>query len=161
MSSPGSGESGAALVTGASRGLGRVIVDRLARSGYSIAVNYRQSESEALEVVRAVEEAGGSAAALQADVSRPDEAAELISRAEETVGPLAVLVSNAGITRDRLLIQMSEEDWAATWDTDLGGAVSLCRVALDRMSASKYGRIVTVSSVVGMTGNARQPSYAA
>lgn len=161
MDSRSSGESGAALVTGASRGLGRVIVSRLARSGFTVGVNYRQSEAEALEVVEAIISAGGKAAPFQADLSRATEAADLVARAEDTIGALSVLVANAGITRDRLLIQMSEDDWGATWNTDLVGPHTLCLEAVGRMRARGYGRVVTVSSVVGMTGNAGQSNYAA
>lgn len=161
MESRSSGESGAALVTGASRGLGRVIVTRLARSGFPVAVNYRSSEAEALEIVRAIRRAGGTAAPLQADMSRGEEATALIARAEEALGALTVVVANAGITRDRLLVQMSEADWTAIWDTDLSGPLALCREALGRMRPRGYGRVVTVGSVVGMTGNPGQANYAA
>ena len=156
----GSSERGTALVTGASRGLGRVIALRLAQSGYRVGVNYRQSEHDAVSLVREIELLGGRAVALRADAASSAESAQLVARAEQQLGPLTVVVANAGITRDRLLVQMSEDDWAATWNTDLAGPRALCRVAIARMRPRRGGRVVTVSSVVGMTGNAGQSNYA-
>jgi 3-oxoacyl-[acyl-carrier protein] reductase len=133
---------------------------RFAADGLAIGVNYRTAAAEAGQVVEAITAAGGRAVPLQADVSDPARARALVESAENALGRLAVVVSNAGITRDRLLIQMSEEDWLATWDTDLSGPRGLCREAIERMGRSGGGRIITVSSVVAVTGNAGQANYA-
>lgn len=159
MSTPGSGRFGTALVTGASRGLGRAVALRLASDGTAVAVNYRAAADEAQRVVAEIRDLGVDAVALQADIADPDAARALFSRAQDVLGPISIVISNAGITRDRLLIQMSEDDWAATWCTDLVGARALCREAVRCMNHG--GRIVTVSSVVAVTGNAGQANYAA
>lgn len=152
---------GIALVTGASRGLGRVMAEKFASTGYAVAVNYRSSHAEAEALCRQIGDRGGIARSYQADMSSAEEARALVDRVETDLGPLSAVVSNAGITKDRLLVQMSEDDWAATWTTDLVGPRALCSSALARMSERRSGRIVTISSVVGMTGNAGQANYAA
>lgn len=152
--------AGAALVTGASRGIGKIVALRLAQSGVPVAVNYRQASSEADAVVGAIREGGGEAVALQADVSKPGEARTLVARAEEALGPLSIVVNNAGITRDRLVVQMSETDWDDIWNTDLAGPRTVALAALEHMGGSGRGCIVNVGSVVGSTGNAGQANYA-
>lgn len=152
---------GIALVTGASRGLGRVMALRFAAAGYAVAVNYRQAVDEADAVVREIERGGGQALPFRADMSSTDDASSLVERVERELGPIQVLISNAGITRDRLLIQMTETDWDATWLTDYSGPRSLCRHAIARMAERRAGRVITISSVVGVTGNAGQANYAA
>jgi 3-oxoacyl-[acyl-carrier protein] reductase len=149
-----------ALITGASRGIGRATALRLARDGFNIAVNYLRSAGEAAEVARQVEAAGCRAIPLAADMADEEAATRLFDEAEERIGPIEVLVSNAGITRDRLLIQMSEDDWDAIWQTDLAGPRALCQAAISVMSGRQGGRIVTVGSVVGSLGNAGQANYA-
>lgn len=134
---------------------------RLAAQGMAVAVNYKSSVQEAEEVVQRITAAGGHAVALQADMADPAAAAALVERAESSLGPLHVLINNAGITRDRLLVQMAPEDWEATWCTDLVGARALSRPALEAMRRHGSGSIVNVGSVVGVTGNAGQGNYAA
>jgi 3-oxoacyl-[acyl-carrier protein] reductase len=151
---------GGALVTGASRGIGRATALRLAGAGHDVAINYLRSATEAEEVARLVEAAGCRAVVLPADVSDVGAARNLVLEAEKRIGPLAVVVSNAGITRDRLIIQMSEDDWDSIWHTDLSGPRSLCQAAMEVMSQRSGGRIITVGSVVGSLGNAGQANYA-
>ncbi|MGH2448317.1 MAG: 3-oxoacyl-ACP reductase family protein [Chloroflexota bacterium] len=149
-----------ALVTGASRGIGRVTALRLADQGFDVAINYRQSAAEAERTVEEVEQRAVRAVALQADVADVEEARVLVDRATEALGALTVLVNNAGVTRDRLLIQMTEDDWAATWQTNLAGARAVSRAAMCSMK-ERGGRIINLSSVVGASGNAGQANYAA
>lgn len=152
---------GAALITGASRGIGRATALRLAEDGYDIAINYVRSSAGAEDVAQQVKAAGQRAACLPADMADERAASELFRRAEDALGPIGVVVSNAGITRDRLLIQMSEADWDTIWNTDLAGPRALLKVAIESMSKRGRGRIVTVGSVVGSLGNAGQANYAA
>lgn len=152
---------GGALITGASRGIGRATALRLAADGYDIAINYLRSSAEAESVARLIEASGRQATCLQGDMADEEAASDLFGRAENALGRIDVLVSNAGITRDRLLIQMTEDDWDSIWRTDLAGPRSLCRTAIEAMSAHGGGRIITVSSVVGPLGNAGQANYAA
>jgi 3-oxoacyl-[acyl-carrier protein] reductase len=150
-----------ALVSGGSRGIGRATALCLAAEGVPVAVNYRQAANEAEEVVSLIERHGGKAVALQADVARASEAAALVRRTAEALGTIGYLVNNAGITRDRLLLQMSESDWDAIWATDLAGARTLAREALVYMLPAGFGRVVNVSSVVGSIGSPGQANYAA
>ena len=151
---------GGALITGASRGIGRATALRLVEDGYDIAINYMRSSGEAENVARQIEAKGRRAACLAADMADEEAASELFRRAEDALGPIDIVVSNAGITRDRLLIQMTEDDWDAIWYTDLAGPRALCRTAIETMSARGGGRIITVGSVVGSLGNAGQANYA-
>lgn len=137
-----------------------MIAFRLAELGWPVAVNYRAAKAEADDAVAQICSQGGRAIALQADVSLPAEASELVSRTEDALGPLGIAVNNAGITRDRLLLQMSEDDWETIWLTDLAGPRALARDAVRHMAAHGGGRLVNVGSVVGTTGNAGQANYA-
>jgi NAD(P)-dependent dehydrogenase (short-subunit alcohol dehydrogenase family) len=150
-----------ALITGASRGIGRTCALKLARAGVPVAINFRRSAEEACAVVREIERFGGRGMAIQADVSKLHEAHSLIDRVENSLGPLGVLVNNAGVTKDRLLLQMTEEEWDFTWKTDLNGPRTTARQALTRMVERGYGRIINVGSVVGTVGSAGQANYAA
>src|SRR5262249_9731537 len=135
-----------------SRGIGRAIALDLARAGAEVVVGYHSGAREAEEVAK---EAGGRA--VQADVSNPDEAAALV----EAAGDLGILVHNAGITRDGLIARMSDDDWRAVVDTNLGGAFHTCRAAARGMMRRRSGAIVNVTSVVGLHGNPGQANYAA
>ena len=145
-------EGKTALVTGASRGIGRAIAAELAGAGASVVLGYRSGAKEAEELA-----AGLGGRAVQADVSDPDEAKRLV----EEAGDLDVLVNNAGITRDGLLLRMSDDDWRTVLDTNLGGVFHTCRAAARGMMKKRGGAIVNVSSVVGLHGNPGQTNYAA
>jgi 3-oxoacyl-[acyl-carrier protein] reductase len=150
-----------ALVTGASRGIGRAAAIALGAAGFAVGVNYRAQEDAAQEVVRTIRAADGEATAIQADVSKREEVEALFRQVGEQLGPPAVLVNNAGITRDTLLLRLSEDDWDAVLDTNLRGAYLCTKVALRSMLKARWGRIINVSSVVGLTGNPGQANYAA
>lgn len=150
-----------ALVTGASRGIGAAIACELASRGAAVAVNYSGSEAAAAEVVSSICQAEGRAVALQADVSDTAACAALVDRTIEELGGLDILVNNAGITRDGLLVRMSDEDWSAVIDTNLGGVFAMSRAAAKVMMKARSGSIVNVTSVVGLVGNAGQANYSA
>jgi 3-oxoacyl-[acyl-carrier protein] reductase len=148
-------------VTGGSRGIGRAVALRLAQAGHRVAVNYQSNATAASEVVAAIEHAGGTAIAVQADVSTVTDVERLFAQTGERLGPVAVLVNNAGIVRDTLLLRMDEDDWDAVIDTDLRSVYLCTRAVLRSMLRAHWGRIVNVSSVVGLQGNAGQANYAA
>jgi 3-oxoacyl-[acyl-carrier protein] reductase len=150
-----------ALVTGASRGIGRSIALELARAGAAIGVNYRADADAAATVVSEIAAAGGRAVALQADVSDPDAAKQLVEACERDLGELDVLVCNAGVTRDGLIARLSPEAWTTVIDTNLAGPFFLCQAVSRRMMRRRSGSIVLMSSVVGVHGNAGQTNYAA
>jgi 3-oxoacyl-[acyl-carrier protein] reductase len=150
-----------ALVTGASRGIGRAIALELAGAGAAVGVNYRAGADAAQAVVAEIEAAGGRAAAFAADVSQPDAARELVGACEEALGDLDIAVCNAGITRDNLIARLTPEDWDAVIATNLGGAFYLCQAASRRMMRRRTGSIITISSIVGRHGNAGQTNYSA
>ena len=150
-----------AVVTGASRGIGRAIALDLAARGASVVVNYNSSEAAALEVVKAIEAAGSKAIAFKADVSKSDEAANLIKAATDTFGKLDILVNNAGTTRDMLLMQMKEDDWDYVMNADLKSVFNCTKAATRPMMRARFGRIVNITSVVGLAGQAGQSNYAA
>jgi 3-oxoacyl-[acyl-carrier protein] reductase len=150
-----------ALVTGASRGIGRAIALELAAAGAAVGVNYRADGDAAAEVVSAIEQAGGRAAALQADVSDADAAKALVETCESQLGELDVLVCNAGITRDGLIARLSPEAWTTVIDTNLAGPFFLCQAVSRRMLRRRSGSIILMSSVVGVHGNAGQTNYSA
>ncbi|MCF8133124.1 MAG: 3-oxoacyl-[acyl-carrier-protein] reductase [Synechococcus sp.] len=150
-----------ALVTGASRGIGRAVALELAANGATVVVNYAASAEAAEAVVAEITAAGGQAYALQADVSQEEQVDRLVTTVLERSGSIDVLVNNAGITRDGLLMRLKTEDWRAVLDLNLTG-VFLCTRAVTRpMLKQKRGRIVNITSVVGLTGNAGQTNYAA
>ncbi|CAB1129112.1 beta-ketoacyl-acyl carrier protein reductase [Candidatus Hydrogenisulfobacillus filiaventi] len=150
-----------ALVTGASRGIGAAIARRLAANGLTVAVNYRQDREGAEAVAGAIAADGGTAAVFAADVSVPAQAQALVGAVVERWGRLDVLVNNAGITRDTLLLRMSEEDWAQVLAADLGSVYACTKAAARVMMKQRFGRIINIASVAGITGNAGQANYAA
>ncbi|WP_397537482.1 3-oxoacyl-[acyl-carrier-protein] reductase [Rummeliibacillus pycnus] len=150
-----------AVVTGASRGIGRAIALHLAKLGAKVVVNYSGSQAKAEAVVAEIEANGGAAIAVQANISDSDEVSMLMKKAVETYGSLDILINNAGITRDNLLMRMKEEDWDAVMNTNLKG-VFLCTKAVSRqMMKQRSGRIVNIASIVGVAGNAGQANYVA
>lgn len=160
------GESGdltgrAALVTGASRGIGRAIAVALAAHGADVAVNYVSNAAGAEETAEAVRAAGRRAWVAQCDVADAGALAELVRAAGDELGGPDILVNNAGITRDGLLMRMKDEDWDAVLDTDLKSAFVASRAALRGMMRARWGRIINIGSVIGTMGNPGQANYAA
>ena len=150
-----------ALVTGGSRGIGRAICLELARQGAAVAVNYAGNEQAAQETVEACRALGVQAEAFQADVSDPAACESLIAQVKERFGRLDILVNNAGVTRDGLLMTAKPEDFDKVLDTNLKGAYFCMKAAAKLMMRQRYGRIVNLSSVVGLRGNPGQTGYAA
>ena len=150
-----------ALVTGASRGIGRAIAVALAAEGAAVAVNYARSEAAAQEVVDLIRERGGRAVALQADVDDAEQVEALVAGAEAELGPVDILVNNAGIARDGLLMRMTPEAWNEVLSTNLSAAYRTTRAVLRGMLRRRFGRIINITSVVGQTGNVGQANYAA
>ncbi|WP_042348958.1 3-oxoacyl-[acyl-carrier-protein] reductase [Bacillus massiliigorillae] len=150
-----------ALVTGASRGLGRAIALELASQGASVIVNYAGSEDKAKAVVEEIKALGQQAIAVRCNVANSDEVASMVKTAIEEFGKIDILVNNAGVTRDNLLMRMKEEEWDTVLDTNLKG-VFLCTKSVTRpMMKQRKGRIINVASVVGVVGNAGQANYVA
>ncbi len=150
-----------AIVTGGSRGIGRAIALALAAQGARVAVNYHAQAAAAEEVVAAIAAQGGQAIAVQADVSRAGEAERLVQAALDAFGTFDILVSNAGIARDMLLMRMSEDDWDAVLDTNLKGAFFCAKAVQRTLLKKRAGRIILIGSVVGLAGNVGQANYAA
>ena len=150
-----------AIVTGASRGIGRAIALDLAGRGATVVVNYNANAGAADEVVAAIGAAGGKAVAVQADVSKFEAAQGLIKAAVDAYGRLDILVNNAGTTRDTLLMTMKEDDWDHIMATDLKSVFNCCKAAARGMIRQRSGRIVNITSVVGLSGQAGQTNYAA
>ena len=150
-----------ALVTGASRGIGRAIALRLAAEGASVAINYAGNTAKAEETKAAIEAAGGKAALFQADVSDSAQVEQMVAAVTEAFGTIDILVNNAGITRDGLLMRMKEEDFDAVLDTNLKGIFHVTKAVSKLMMKKRAGRIVNMASVVGIMGNAGQTNYAA
>jgi 3-oxoacyl-[acyl-carrier protein] reductase len=150
-----------AIVTGASRGIGRAIAIDLAARGASVVVNYNSSESAAQEVLSAITAAGGKAIAVRGDVSKLEEANAVIKAAIDAYGKVDILVNNAGTTRDTLLMTMKEEDWDTVIDTDLKSVYHCSKAVVRSMIRQRSGRIINIASVVGLSGQAGQSNYAA
>jgi len=153
-----------ALVTGGSQGIGRTICRELARRGATVIVNHYPSQSDAakaVETVEAIKAAGGTAMALQADVTNRDQVEKMIKDALEAQQKIDILVNNAGVTRDKLIMMMDEPDWDAVLSTNLKGVFLCSKAVIKGMMRQRYGRIVNMSSVVGISGNAGQTNYSA
>ena len=154
-------EGKAALVTGASKGIGRASAIRLSELGLKVAVNYNTSKEAAHEVVRTIEDTGGTAFAVHADVSEVGQVSEMVEEVSKAWGQIDVLVNNAGIIDDTLLVRMSDEAWDRVIATNLNGTFYCTRAVLRSMLRARWGRIINVGSVVGIRGNAGQSNYAA
>lgn len=150
-----------AIVTGASRGIGRAIAIELARAGADVVVNYAGSENAAAETAREIEALGRRALVLRADVSNAVQAEELVKQTVEAFGKIDILVNNAGITRDNLIMRMKEEEFDAVIGTNLKGVFNCLKAVTRPMMKQRSGRIINITSVVGSTGNAGQANYAA
>lgn len=153
--------SKSALVTGASRGIGRSIALQLAEEGYNVAVNYAGNKDKAEAVVAEIKDKGVEAFAIQADVANPDEVKDMIQEVVKQFGSLDVLVNNAGITRDNLLMRMKEQEWDDVINTNLKGVFNCIQKATRQMMKQRTGAIINLSSVVGAVGNPGQANYVA
>ena len=150
-----------ALITGAGHGIGRAIALRLAKEGINIVINYSSSEDEAAELAQEAETFGVETLLLKADISKEEEVSRLFEKALTLSGRIDILVNNAGITRDNLLLRMSEADFDRVIDINLKGSFLCMKKAARIMLKQRYGRIINISSVVGLRGNAGQVNYAA
>ena len=150
-----------AVVTGASRGIGRAIAEELGRGGAKVVVNYHSGADSAAEVVQTITQAGGQAAAHQADVGDPQQAQRLTQFAIEQFGDLHILVNNAGIVRDGLILTMKESDWDDVLRTNLKATFNCSKAAARHMIRKRYGRIINITSVSGQMGNPGQTNYSA
>ena len=150
-----------AIVTGASRGIGRAIALEFGSRGARVVVNFNQNSSAADEVVKTISESGGEAFSHQADVSVFEQADGLVKTAIEKYGDLHILVNNAGITRDGLIMTMSESDWDDVIQTNLKSTFNCCKAAIRHMLRRRYGRIINIASVSGIMGNPGQTNYSA
>jgi len=154
-------EGKVAIVTGASRGIGRAVALELAAQGASVLVNYLNSADAANEVSNLIKKSGGKAVTMKADVSIFTKAQDLIKFAIETFGKIDILVNNAGITRDKLIMLMSEDDWDQVQSTNLKSTFNCSKAAVKFMIRNRYGRIINITSVAGQMGNAGQTNYSA
>lgn len=150
-----------ALVTGAGRGIGRAIALELSKSGCAVAVNYNHSEGAAAEVVKQIQTEGGRAVAVKADVSSSSEVKEMFKIVNSELGQIEILVCNAGITRDCLLMRMKDEDWKDVISADLDSLFYCSKEAVRSMLKARWGRIIAISSVTGLIGNPGQCNYSA
>ena len=150
-----------ALVTGASRGIGAVIASRLAKAGAKVGVNYRTSREAAAGIVEEINKAGGEAILVEGDVTQEDSAASASKQVVDQWKRIDILVNNAGINRDRLLLRMSADDWDQVLDVDLKGAFLCTKHVMPHLIKQRKGRVINISSVVGISGNPGQANYAA
>ncbi len=150
-----------ALVTGASRGIGRAIAEHLAADGHRVAVNYFRSKEEAEAVAEKIRAAGGEAVAVGGDVGSEEAVASVFQEIEASLGPVEILVNSAGITRDGLLLRMGTDDWDDVLATNLRSVFLCTKAALRSMVKARWGRVISVTSVAGISGNAGQANYSA
>lgn len=150
-----------ALVTGGSKGIGRAIAIRLAEKGVKVAINYNSSEDAAENLVKTINESGGLALKVHADVSKLDQVKAMISNISNTWGGVNILVNNAGIIDDRLLVRMSDDSWQRVIDVNLNGTFYTTRLVLKDMMRERWGRIINIGSVVALRGNPAQTNYTA
>lgn len=150
-----------ALITGAGKGIGSAIAKRMAKDGYFVAVNYNSSEGPALETLKAIEAEGGSGMTVKADVTSLSEVQEMFKTVAARAGAVEILVCNAGVTADNLLMRMKEEEWDKVISSNLSSLFYCAKEALRPMLKARFGRIIAISSVVGLVGNAGQCNYAA
>lgn len=150
-----------ALVTGASRGIGKAIAIQLARDGADVIINFKGSESKAREVAEEIEKLGKKVFLYRFDVSNSEEVRQSVREIEEKIGPISILVNNAGITKDGLFLRMKEEDWDLVIKTNLYSVFYVTHAVLPMMIKLRWGRIINISSVVAFTGNVGQTNYAA
>ena len=153
--------NGCALVTGASRGIGAATARALGEEGWAVGVNFSRDREGAEQVARSIESGGGTALVLRADVSDAPAADEMLAQLTEELGPVLVLVNNAGMTADALSMRLSDEDWTRVLDVNLTGAFRLTRAALGPMMRERFGRVINVASVSGLRANPGQANYAA
>jgi acetoacetyl-CoA reductase len=154
-------EGKTALVTGASRGIGRAIAVELAREGAKVAINYQSNEGKAQEVAVEISKLGGTCIQVKANLADPKEARAMVKRVADQFGHLDILVNNAGITRDKMLKKMTDEDWQEVIQTNLNGVFYCTSAAIPIMTAQSYGRIVNVASMNGQVGAVGQANYSA
>jgi len=154
-------EGRVALVTGASRGLGRAIAIRLAGSGHRVVINFARNADAAAEVIAQINESGGKAISIGADVSDGEQVGAMFDQIKEEIGAVAVLVNNAGITRDNLLLRMSEDEFDDVIATNLRSVYLCTKAAMRPMLRARWGRVISVASVAGLVGNPGQANYAA
>jgi len=150
-----------ALVTGSGKGIGRAVAIALAKNGVAVAINYSRSEQAAKETAEQIVAAGGVCSLYRADVSKSDEVHSLFEKIKSDLGPVSILVNNAGITRDALLVRMKDEDWRDVLGLNLEAAFLCTREAVRDMARARWGRIINISSVVGLIGNPGQANYCA
>jgi len=150
-----------AVITGASRGIGKAIALKLASLGANIVINYRSNEKEALEVENEIKNMGAEAIIVKGDISKAQEVENLVLVAKEKFGNIDIMVNNAGITKDTLILRMKEEDFDSVIDVNLKGVFNCLKAITPIMVKQKHGKIINLSSVVGITGNAGQVNYSA
>jgi 3-oxoacyl-[acyl-carrier protein] reductase len=150
-----------ALVTGGSRGIGAAIARQLAEAGHQVVLSYKSEAARADEVVEACKSCGAQAIAIQADVSREEDCTRLVAEARQAFGPVGILVNNAGMTRDGLVLRMSLAQFSSVIEANLTGTFLMCRLVLADMVKARQGRIVNISSISGLYGNAGQVNYSA